>query len=201
MTRPVQPSELVLASSSPRRRELLRERGYMFDVVVPPFEEPDERPHVAAHAHASSLAYFKASSVARDRADKTILAADTIAWIDGHIIGKPRDRDDARRILKTLSGTTHEVITGVALVRADHGKRLIEHDATLIRVRHLSDQMIDDYLDTGLWEGKAGAYGIQDGDDPFVETLQGSFSNVVGLPIELIERMFATWCGEAHEPS
>ncbi len=198
MTRPVQPHDLVLASSSPRRCELLRERGYTFDVAIPPFEEPDERPHVAAHAHAASLAYFKASSVARDRVDQSILAADTIAWIDGQIIGKPRDREDARRILKTLSGTTHEVVTGVALVRADHGRRLIEHDATLIRVRKLSDQMIEDYLDTGLWEGKAGAYGIQDGDDPFVETLQGSFSNVVGLPIELIERMFATWCGDAH---
>lgn len=190
---PQQPRPLVLASSSPRRRELLAAHGYDFDVVAPPFEELDQRPHVPAHAHAESLAFFKASSVAESHPGKTVLGADTIAWIDGRIIGKPVDRDDARRILKTLSGTTHDVITGVALIHAERERRLIEFEVSVIKVRKLTPDTIESYLDTGLWEGKAGAYGIQDKGDPFVEKIEGSLTNVVGLPMELIERMFKTW--------
>lgn len=200
MERPDQPRPLVLASTSPRRRELLSEHGYEFEVVSPPFEEPSEqKAHVPARHFAESLAFFKAGSIAEKLPQKTILGADTIAFIEGRIIGKPRDREDAHRILKLLSDTTHEVITGVALVHAESERRLIEFDVSVIRVRKLSQANIDAYLDTGLWQGKAGAYGIQDKNDPFVEKIEGSLSNVMGLPMELLQRMFKTWTAKARK--
>lgn len=194
MKNPCQPERLILASSSPRRRELLTEFGYRFESVTPHIEELEtRRPHVGPAAHASSLAYFKASAVASLIRGATVLGADTIATLDDEIIGKPKDRDDARRILRRLSGTAHDVITGVALVDCESGRRMIEHDVTRIRVRPLADDVLETYLDTGLWEGKAGAYGIQDEGDPFVETMDGSYSNVVGLPMELVVRMLKAW--------
>lgn len=191
---PVQPKSLILASTSPRRSEMLREHGYRFQVVAPQFEEPDDKhPHVTAAQHAESLAYFKARSIIHSHFSQTILAADTIAYVDGEVIGKPVDVDDARRILRKLSGTTHEVITGVALLHAAGGRRVLAHDASTIRVRPLNEAMIEGYLQSGEWRGKAGAYGIQDHEDLFVEKIEGSFSNVVGLPMELVARMLADW--------
>ncbi|MEK7732222.1 MAG: Maf family protein, partial [Planctomycetota bacterium] len=128
-------------------------------------------------------------SVAGLAGDGWVLAADTIAALGGRVFGKPADRDDARRILKSLSGTTHQVITGVTLLDASSGVRLIRHDSTNVIMRRLTDSEIEDYLDSGAWEGKAGAYGIQDKGDAFVERIEGSFTNVVGLPMELVARM------------
>ncbi|HVP10061.1 MAG TPA: nucleoside triphosphate pyrophosphatase [Phycisphaerae bacterium] len=194
MNGPIQPDPLVLASASPRRAQILSEAGYRFQVAAPSLREPEwVHPHVAPTLHAESLAYFKARSVAPDHMDKTVLAADTIAVIENEIIGKPIDRDDAYRILRRLSGTTHSVITGVVLLQPASGRRLLQHGISTVSVRTLSDQAIQAYLDTGAWEGKAGAYGIQDQDDPFVEKVAGSFTNVVGLPIELVARMFEHW--------
>jgi len=174
----------------------MTERGYEFDVIEPPFEEPDAAsPHVPPANHVESLAFFKARSVARKFPDHTILAADTIAYLNGGIIGKPIDRSDARRILEEMSDTTHEVLTGVALYEPRTGRRRIAHDITKLRVRELSGREIEAYLNTGEWIGKAGAYGIQDEGDKFVERIEGSFSNVVGLPMELVERLFAEWDG------
>jgi len=196
MNAPVQPHPLVLASISPRRAELLREAGYQFEVVAPPLVEPEERhPNVDPAAHAESLAYFKARSVVKPCFDRVILAADTIAFLDGEVIGKPTDEADARRILHKLSGTTHEVITGVALMHPARARRVLAHDVSTIRVRGLTTDDIEAYLATGDWRGKAGAYGIQDHGDAFVEKVEGSFTNVVGLPMELLARMFANWCG------
>jgi septum formation protein len=196
MQQPAQPRPLILASTSPRRRELLSSAGYEFQIVPPPMEEPEElHPHVEPADYAESLAFYKAASVAPDYADKTVLAADTIAVVDGEIIGKPADRDDARRILQRLSDTTHRVITGVALIRTEPCRRILCHDVSTIRVRPLSAEMIDRYLDTHQWQGKAGAYGIQDKADPFVEKLEGSFSNVVGMPMELLAKLFNEWRG------
>jgi septum formation protein len=190
----VQPRPLLLASSSPRRRQLLRQAGYEFDVIEPPFEEPSFlHPSVAPERHAEALAYFKACSVADHRREVVVLGADTLAAFDGVAIGKPEDRDDARRILKRLSGTTHKVVTGVALVDATTNRRAMRHDVSIVRVKELSDAMIEAYLDSGEWESKAGAYGIQDQNDPFVERVEGSLTNVVGLPMEVVEAMFREW--------
>ncbi|MFQ5503063.1 MAG: Maf family protein [Phycisphaerae bacterium] len=194
MSAPVQPRPLLLASVSPRRRELLREAGYAFTMTEPPMEEPETtHPHVSPELHAESLAWFKASSVAPAHAGETILAADTIATVDDEIIGKPADREDARRILQRLSDTDHEVMTGVALFSPATSRRMLRHAISRVRVRRLGADEIESYLDTDLWQGKAGAYGIQDVGDDFVEHVEGSFSNVVGLPLELIESCFREW--------
>jgi septum formation protein len=198
----IQPDPLVLASASPRRAQLLRDAGYRFDVVVPPMHEPDwVHPHVAPTLHAESLAYFKARSVASQHSEKTILAADTIAVVEGQIIGKPADRQDAHRILRRLSGTTHSVITGVVLFQPATGRRLLQHGISTVSVRTLAEPMIQAYLDTNAWEGKAGAYGIQDQDDPFVENISGSFTNIVGLPMELLAYMFEHWVHQLEPPA
>ncbi len=194
MKDPVQPEKMVLASTSSRRSSLLRESGYRFEVVGPAILEPTAvQGHVDPVFHAESLAYFKASSVAGLCRDTTVLAADTIAVIDGDIIGKPADRDDARRILQRLSNTTHRVVTGVALLAPAEHRRLLQHDVSVLRLRQLADSEIEEYLDTDAWVGKAGAYGVQDHGDKFVEEIEGSFSNVIGLPMELLGRMFARW--------
>ncbi len=194
MPSPLQPHPLVLASQSPRRRQLLEEAGYVFEVAEPALAEPDWlHPSLGPSLHAESLAYFKARSVAADHPGHAILGADTIAVVEGQVIGKPADREDARRILRRLSGTTHSVITGVALLHPASGRRLLQHNISLVRVRSLTDEMIEAYLATGRWQGKAGAYGVQDQEDPFVATITGSFTNVVGLPLELLARMFERW--------
>lgn len=183
---------LILASASPRRAQLLREHGYVFEVIPPPLEEPAQLAEQLTPIQlAEALSLFKAQSVADTLAtfDGWILAADTLAALGGEIFGKPRDLDDARRILETLSGTTHQVITGVTLLDPARHRRLIRHDVTAVTMRKLTGQQLGDYLDSGPWRGKAGAYGIQDVGDPFVEKIEGSFTNVVGLPMKLLAEM------------
>ncbi len=149
-----QPIPLALASTSPRRAELMRAAGYVFEIIAPPMVEPEERrPHVDPGSYAESLAFFKASSIADQHPTKHILSADTVAYIDGEIIGKPGDRADAGRILKKLSNTTHQVVTGVALIHPATERRHIAHEVSMIRCRPLSDEMIEAYLDTGQWQG------------------------------------------------
>ncbi len=183
-------ARLILASASPRRAELLREEGYSFEVRVPPFEEPDTpASHGSPPQHAEASSYFKARSVAGTAGDGIVLAADTIVAYRGRVFGKPADDDDARRILGTLAGTTHEVITGVTLFDVVTGRRLIRHDVTRVTMRSMPPEAMDRYIADGAWRGKAGAYGIQDHGDAFVERIDGSFSNVVGLPLELLGGM------------
>jgi septum formation protein len=185
---------LILASQSPRRRELLEAAGYEVEVVAPPCPEPEwVAKGLAPAAHAEALAYFKAAAVGRAVGRGLILAGDTVVALGDEVFGKPRDRADARRILTTLAGTTHVVITGLALLDAATGRRLIAHAATRVTMRPLVPELIKAYLDSGEWEGKAGAYGIQDGRDDFIERIDGSFTNVVGLPMELLEQMLAQW--------
>jgi septum formation protein len=191
----IQPRPLILASTSPRRAELMKEAGYEFTIVAPTLEEPQEsHPTVDAAVYAESLAYFKARSVASKHPDTHILAADTIACLHGEIIGKPADRDDARNILRKLSGTRHEVITGLCLMHSREDRRTLRHDVTIVVVRTLTPEDVEQYLDTDQWRNKAGAYGIQDHGDAFVERIEGSFSNVVGLPLELLAEVFSEWC-------
>jgi len=185
---------LILASASPRRASLMQEYGYRFDIVPPPLEEPD---HLAADAtpmqRAEALSYFKARSVATLVSAGIVLAGDTVVALADRVFGKPVDRDDARHILASLSGTTHHVITAVTLLDASTGDRLIRHDSTAVTMKPLSDVELEAYLDTDAWVGKAGAYGIQDRGDAFVTATEGSFTNVVGFPMELVGDMLAEW--------
>lgn len=185
---------LILASSSPRRAALMREYGYEVETIHPPHEEPqDFSDDVSPAQKAQALAYFKARSVAVQIDTGFILAGDTVAAVGRRVYGKPADRKDARRILSSLAGTTHQVITGVTLLDTATGARLIRHDSTTVTMKPLSPRELDDYLDTQAWVGKAGAYGIQDHRDAFVERIDGSFTNVVGFPMELIGRMLSQW--------
>ncbi|MDO8629514.1 MAG: Maf family protein [Phycisphaerales bacterium] len=185
---------LILASASPRRAELLREYGYDFDVISPPADEPPPPGNRTDPVEwAESVSLLKVQSVAALVKNGWILSGDTVAAIGDRIFGKPADRADAETILRSLAGTTHRVITGVTLFDAVAGRRLIRHDITRVTMRSLSDREIADYLDTDAWRGKAGAYGIQDRGDAFVERIDGSFTNVVGFPMELIREMLDQW--------
>ncbi len=183
----------ILASQSPRRQQLLREAGYSFEVVPPPVPEPPTpEQHLSPAQQAEALAYFKARSVADATGwRKPVLGADTVVALGERIFGKPADAADARRVLQALAGTDQAVITGVALL-GPGGCRWIGSQATLVRMRAMSEAEMDAYIASGAWEGKAGAYGIQDAGDAFVTAVEGSFSNVVGLPLELVDELFAT---------
>jgi len=183
---------LVLASGSPRRADLLRQSGYVFDVVVPSLHEPDyHRGTVSATQHAEALSYFKARAVAEGRTGGVILAADTVVASGDTVLGKPLDAADARRILSALCGTTHAVITGVTVLDVPTGRRDIRQDTTIVTMRPMPDDVLEAYVESGAWEGKAGAYGIQDHGDAFIERIDGSFTNVVGLPMELVTEMLS----------
>ncbi len=187
---------LVLASASPRRRELLAQAGISFEVVAPTIPELDEVVSKLPPAQqAEALAFFKARSVWDADPARWVLGADTIVALGGQVLGKPRDRQHAGQILSSLSGTRHVVITGLALLSP--ADRSIASDSTYVTMRKLSDQEIESYLDSGLWAGKAGAYGIQEIGDRFVEHVEGSFSNVMGLPMELLDRMLRLVSGRA----
>lgn len=187
---------LILASQSPRRAALLREAGIPFEAVSPRYDEPSiEDWQGCPAALAESLSYYKAASLAEDYPDRVILGADTAVALNNRIYGKPRDAADARRILSDLLGTTQDVITGVTLLHPATGRRMIRHDVTKVTMRPMTPEELDAYIAGGDWEGKAGAYGIQDTADQFVTRVEGSWSNVVGLPVELVEEMLNEFSG------
>ena len=176
---------LVLASTSGRRRALMAEAGYDFEAVAPGIAEDDLRP-ADPRTLAESLAYAKARAVA-DRLERgLVIGADTIVALDGGVLGKPADEADARRILGRLSGSTHEVITGLCVLNARRGERLIGADVTRITMKRLTGRELDDYVRSGEGLGKAGAYAIQETGDRFITRMDGSFTNVVGLPMPLL---------------
>jgi septum formation protein len=181
----------VLASSSPRRRELLHRAGVKFEVCPPALEEPDWPMALRPAQQAEALAYFKARSVQTCDKRSVVLGADTVVAGPSGLLGKPRDADHARQMLRNLSGSRHAVITGVALLGPDCGQRTIASETTYVTMREMSDREVEEYIDSGEWEGKAGGYAIQETADRFVTNVEGSFSNVVGLPIELLERLLA----------
>jgi septum formation protein len=182
---------LILASASPRRRELLRAAGYAFEVVPPVLSEPPLPASrlIAPAVYAEALAYFKARAVADERAEALIIGADTIVVHGDAIIGKPVDEADARRILTTLFAGPNEVITGLALLCPPREKRIITHVSTKLLMRAMTPRELDDYLAGGAWRDKAGAYALQEGGDQFVLSMEGSASNVVGLPMERLAEL------------
>ncbi len=187
-------SRLILASASPRRVRLMGEYGYTVEVIKPLLEEPAALCEGLTPAEqAEAFSHFKAKSVATLVTEGVILAGDTIVSLNDRVFGKPADRDGARAILSALTSTTHDVITGVTLIDASTGGRLIRHDATAVTMKPMSVDQLEAYLDTGAWAGKAGAYGIQDHGDAFIERIDGSFTNVVGFPMELIGHMLSEW--------
>lgn len=180
----------ILASASPRRRQLLRALGADFDVCPAPIDEPAYKPAaLSANAWVLALAYYKARAVAELYPDRWVLGADTIVVCDGQLLGKPRDIDDARDMLIRQARHPSDVLTGIAFVRSGVGRvRMWRYAATRVWMRDSADER-ERYLASGEWRGKAGAYGIQDVGDRLVIRRVGSWTNVVGLPTEVTEPM------------
>src|SRR5262249_43718912 len=155
-------------------------------------DEPDGTGCHDPRAFVQQLAWLKASAVAPRVNEGLVLAADTIGWLDGQIIGKPLDEADARRILRQLGGREHELWTGVCLWRRPDDIQTTWQEVSRVAFKRLSGQELHDYLTTRQWQGCSGAYAIQEREDPFVEVVQGSVSNVIGLPMETLERVLET---------
>ena len=179
---------LILASASPQRQRLLREAGYDFLTQSADVDESSLIRNLSPADAALRIAVAKAQAVTGRFPDDVVLAADTIVALGGTILGKPADAADARRILSQLSGTTHQVITGVAVVQIRSALCLIEQVTSTVEMKPLSREEIDAYIASDQWQGKAGAYGIQD-PDPFVRRTAGCVTNIVGLPMTTTRRL------------
>ena len=178
---------LILASASPRRRELLGLLGLAFEVIPSAYEEPAPERHRDPSGFAEHLAVEKALDVARRHRGRLVIGADTVVAMGGRLYGKPSDREDAARMLRELSGRAHHVTTGVALVCAacERCPETIEsfHVRTEVRFRALLEPEIRAYVATGEPMDKAGAYGIQGHGGLLIESIAGDYPNVVGLPL------------------
>jgi len=191
----------ILASASPRRRQLLADAGFHFDVISASAAVEDgirngETPAEYVARQARQKAEDVAGLIRRgeiafgDSALRpaVVIGCDTVAVCDGEILGKPQNIDDARRMLRLLGGQRHEVLSGLCLMNTTTGETFVEVDHTVLLMHSMSDETLEAYLSSHQWEGKAGAFGYQDGLD-WLEIIEGSESNVVGLPMELLEKI------------
>jgi len=178
---------LILASSSPRRQELLRSAGIPFE-ARPPHIPEDRLPGEPALEYACRVAREKAQAVARECPNRYVLGADTIVTVDNEILGKPRDAEDARRMLRLLSNRGHEVTTAVCLVRPS-GAVDNRYRTTRVGFRKIEEEEIRAYVASGEPMDKAGAYAIQSGAQRWTQAIDGEYSNVVGLPLSLVREM------------
>ncbi|HLJ10935.1 MAG TPA: Maf family protein [Planctomycetaceae bacterium] len=192
-------NKLILASQSRYRLELLQEAGYEVEAIASNVAEPDPAGFADLDAGLVHIAALKARAVWRRGASGLIFAADTVGFVAGEVFGKPADRADARRMLNAISGTTHGVLTGWCLFRTEDQLQVSGVERTTITMRAWTDQEIRSYLDSGRWQGKSGAYGIQFSGDPFVTQIDGSRSNVAGVPLERLEQVLAAFMKPAPE--
>ena len=182
--------KLILASSSERRRQLLRKWGYEFDVVEPGVNEITEskfNPNKTARHNARRKAQAAAKRITNP--DAVIVAADTLTVLEKKLIGKPADEADAERILSELSGTRHSVITALCAIDMRTRRTIVDDDEAFIRMRKLTPQEIRDYVKSGEAMGKAGAYAVQETGDKFIRKIRGNFDTVVGFPRDVFEKM------------
>ena len=195
----------VLASRSPRRRQLLADAGFRFDVIAASDTAEDAiRTGETPAQYVARLARQKAGDVAglirrgeiafADAASRPVfvIGCDTVAVCNGEILGKPQNIDDARRMLRLLGGNRHEALSGLCLIPTATGETFVETECTVLYMHTMTDELLEAYLASHQWEGKAGAFGYQDGLD-WLEIVEGSESNVVGLPLELLGKMMEQW--------
>jgi len=184
------PTLVILASGSPRRKQLLAEAGYEFTAFAPKIDESAFlTENISPREYAERLALAKANDVAAKFPDCLVVGADTVVDFDGHIIGKPSDAKDAERITRKLFSKPHKVITAVAIVSRRDNVELVESDNTTVYPKKLTAEQIREHIKSKSWQGKAGAYAIKESGDEFIERIDGSLTNVMGLPIELLERL------------
>jgi septum formation protein len=179
---------LLLASASPRRREILENLGFEFE-ILPSNVDESEVPWNDPVESAKLLAEIKGVDAQKTRPRKTIIAADTIVLCEGQVMGKPKSSEDAAKMLGTLSGRVHEVVTGIALIKLPN-TRIIEAERTKVFFRNLSPEEISRYISTREPFDKAGAYAIQGYASAFIDKIEGDYFNVVGLPVARLFSMF-----------
>ena len=178
--------ELILASNSPRRKELLEKHGFTFKVISSEYEEKEFSNDPVKTA--KTFSYNKAKDVfdrLEDKGEKVVLGADTVVYYKGKILGKPKSKEQAYNMLKTLSANAHVVITAYAII--SEKKQIVKSVKTKVLFNQLSNEQIKTYLDSNLYVGKAGSYGIQDGYN-LVKKYKGSLNNVIGLPVERLKK-------------
>ena len=184
-------NQLILASASPRRQELLAEAGYKFEVVVSQIDEsifPTDK--ISPVEYAKQLALAKANDVAGKYTDSIVIGADTVVDFEGQIIGKARDAKHAEEITRMLFSRPHKVITGLAIICKNRNLKIVEAETTAVYPRKLTEAQIAGHIESGIWQNKAGAYSIRD-NDPFVDHILGSLTNVMGMPMELLQKNLA----------
>ena len=181
--------KLILASASPRRAEILRTVGWPFEACPVDIDE-ERHPNEEAAVYVERLAQEKARAAAGVRvAGSTIIGADTVVVVDEEILGKPRDEDDARRMLRQLSGRWHQVLTGIVLINGTPSEIRVAHETTDVKFAAMSEGEIDWYVSSGEPMDKAGAYAIQGLGARFIEGIRGDYFSVVGLPVRLLYQL------------
>jgi septum formation protein len=180
--------KLILASSSPRRKEILEKEGFEFEIMVPDNVE-ENNIYSDPVSHALELSRKKVESVAKRLDEGLILGADTIVVLDGQILGKPKDKKEAQIVLKKMSGKAHKVYTGLTLINKSNDKVLSDYDSTEVFFNQLKDEDILNYIATGEPLDKAGAYGIQGMGSFLVNHIEGNLDNVIGLPVKKLKEM------------
>lgn len=173
-------SDLILASASPRRKELLSLAGFDFEVITSDVEEVID-PSLKPYELVMSLASQKARAVAYKHKDKTVIGSDTVVVLGGKVLGKPYSAEEAVQMLKSLSGNTHEVFTGVCLIKGE--RKHCFYERTAVTFHPLEDELIEQYVASGECNDKAGAYGIQGKGCVLVKGIEGDYFNVVGFPV------------------
>lgn len=183
---------LILASSSPRRQELIRLLGQSYDIVVSRVDEritTEMPPAQVVHDLSIRKARAVYNEIKDSQKDGIVIGADTIVVLNDKILGKPKDEQEAFQMLHALQGNTHHVYSGVACIDLESGETLVDHCKTAVTIKPLSEQEIRRYIQTGEPKDKAGAYGIQGIGAVIVEKIEGDFFNVVGLPLSLLSDM------------
>ena len=178
--------KIILASNSPRRREILS-NFIDFTVISKEIDEVKDD-CFSPWTTVMALAYEKGIEVAKDNVDEVVLSADTLVELDGKLLGKPKNREDAKIMIKSLSGKIHNVYTGYAIFKLSKKIKYVSYEKSSVKFYDLSSDEIEKYLDTLEYKDKAGAYGIQDKGSLLVEKIEGDYFNIVGFPIGKINR-------------
>lgn len=182
--------KIVLASASPRRKELLENIGCRFSVVISDADESSVPKSLEPGMYVSQLSLLKASAAAKHVGKNAlVIGADTVVESDGKILGKPKDKNDAFNMLKDMSGKTHFVYTGITVIDTDDMRALSEYEKTAVTFRELSDKEINFYINNFNVLDKAGSYGIQEYASTFVQRIEGDYFNIVGLPVCRLSEM------------
>lgn len=176
---------IILASASPRRKEILENANVKFKVIASSIEELTLDGESPSHM-VMRLAFEKGIDIASRQKSDLVISADTIVVLNDTVLGKPKDEIEARKMITSLSGKTHQVITGVSLINLDNNKKIIDYVISNVKFKNLSEEDINDYIRTNESLDKAGAYGIQGYGALLVEEIQGDYFNIVGLPISKV---------------